>query len=62
MGFLKPTLWRTCRALANHRRLVMLRVLAKEREMTVSQIADAVRLPVATVSANLRMLVFLTFK
>lgn len=53
---LQPSLWRTCRALANHDRLRMLKLLDARGEMCVSQMADAIRRPSSYTSENLRML------
>lgn len=53
---LQPTLWRTCRALANHQRLHLMQVLCTKGEKTVSQIADEVGSPLSAVSVNLRVL------
>jgi DNA-binding IclR family transcriptional regulator len=53
---LKPTLWRTCRVLANTRRLQILRDLVREPDITVSQVAARERIPVVTASAYLRAL------
>ena len=38
-AYLNPTLWRTCRALANARRLRVFRTLLRENDLTVSTVA-----------------------
>lgn len=53
---LHPTLWRTCRALANHGRLDILSRLGKEGEQTVSRMAEEIGRPVSAVSENMRIL------
>ncbi len=53
---LRPTLWRTCRALANRRRLAVLRVLASHPELSVSAIARALGIPLTTACEYLRAL------
>jgi ArsR family transcriptional regulator, arsenate/arsenite/antimonite-responsive transcriptional repressor len=54
---LRPTLWRTARALANHVRLRLLEHLLRHPSgLTVSEIAHALRLPVPTASLYLRIL------
>lgn len=55
-GVLKPTLWRTCRALANRIRLRMLQHIFKHPGQTVSEIAEAMDLPVSMASHYLRVL------
>src|SRR5262245_27241448 len=55
-GPLRPTLWRTCRALANRRRLKILPLLARESPQTVSAVACRLRLPVGVASQCLRAL------
>jgi len=44
------------KALANRRRLLMLATVRRQREMHVSGLAEQLRLPVKTVSRNLRLL------
>jgi len=51
-----PTLWRTCRALANRQRLLLLRYLVFHPYRHVSEVAQGVRLPVAVASQYLRIL------
>jgi DNA-binding transcriptional ArsR family regulator len=53
-----PTLWRTCRALANRQRLRLLRHLAITGAQTVTEVAEAraVSVSVARASADLRLL------
>ena len=51
-----PTLWRTCRVLANERRLMCLRVVIDCPGMSVAEIAKAVRIVVPTASIELRAL------
>ena len=53
---LSPTLWRTCRALANHRRLRVLQRLLDGRARTVSAVADAEGLSEVSASQCLRAL------
>jgi DNA-binding transcriptional ArsR family regulator len=53
---LRPTLWRTCRALANLRRLRILALLAQDPGQTVSSVALRLGLPVAVASQYLRAL------
>jgi DNA-binding transcriptional ArsR family regulator len=53
---LNPTLWRTCRALANRRRLKLLRHLITHGPGSVQDIAVALRIPVPTASEGLRAL------
>lgn len=53
---LQPTLWRTCRVLANRRRLRMLQLLATERAMTVTAVAERLGLPAPVTSQYLRAL------
>ena len=51
-----PTLWRTCRVLANPRRLACLKAVLTNPGETVGQIAAAVRLPQDQASLCLRSL------
>ena len=53
---LKPTLWRSCRVLANRHRLRLLRCLLQKSPQTVAEVAAGVRLPVPVASQYLRML------
>jgi DNA-binding MarR family transcriptional regulator len=53
---LQPTLWRTCRALANRVRLQMLMEVFRQPGQTVSTIALRLNLPLPVTSAYLRAL------
>ncbi|MBP7829849.1 MAG: winged helix-turn-helix transcriptional regulator [Kiritimatiellae bacterium] len=53
---LAPTLWRTCRALANRRRLILLRYLIQHPYRQVSEVATALQMPLALTSQYLRSL------
>ncbi len=53
---LSPTLWRTCRALANRTRLEIIRELINNPGLTVSCIARRNRITVSSASINLRAL------
>lgn len=53
---LHPTLWRTCRALANRRRLAVLRHLARHGRSQVSEVQEALGLGSGEASACLRRL------
>jgi len=53
---LNPTLWRTCRALANRRRLTAFRALLRHPYRTVSDVASDTGLPESTASEYLRTL------
>lgn len=53
---LQPSLWRTCRALANRRRLRILRHLDEHGGQSVSEIAADLRMPIALVSQYARIL------
>jgi DNA-binding transcriptional ArsR family regulator len=53
---LQPTVWRTCRVLANTIRLKMFAVVAQEPDMTVSAVATRVKLPLPVTSMYLRAL------
>lgn len=55
-GSARPTLWRTCRVLANERRLQMLAHLVRDPWQTVSAIADQTKLSLPAVSLYLRAL------
>ncbi len=44
------------KALANRRRLLMLATVRRQRELHVSALAEQLRLPMKTVSRNLRLL------
>ena len=51
-----PTLWRTCRALANQQRLLLLRYLVDHPYRHVSDVACALHMPLAVTSQYLRTL------
>ena len=51
---LQPTLWRTCRVLANRERLEVLRVLVTQGEQRVSNLARTCGMPVARATQQLR--------
>jgi len=51
-----PTLWRTCRALMNLRRLACLREVIRQPNQTVGSIARNTGLPFNQASTNLRLL------
>ena len=53
---LHPTLWRTCRVLANRKRLQLLQLLLAKPDQTVSALAGALKLKLPTVSQYLRAL------
>ncbi|MBI4660812.1 MAG: helix-turn-helix domain-containing protein [Verrucomicrobia bacterium] len=53
---LQPTLWRTCRAIANRRRLRIFGWLVKQPDQTVSAVAHHLRLPLSLTSVYLRTL------
>lgn len=54
---LTPTLWRTCRALANRRRLQMMRYLtARRTPVHVTELAQQIGIPVPVASQYLRLL------
>ncbi len=53
---LTPTLWRTCRALANERRLRILALLHAEPDLAVSQVAKTMDCPASEISESLRIL------
>ncbi len=53
---LHPTLWRTCRVLANRSRLRVLQLLSRRSSLTVSEIGRVLRLPSSTASEHLRAL------
>src|SRR5437762_1309603 len=53
---LRPTLWRTCRVLANRTRLQIFALLVRRRSQTVSAIADRIEVPLSVASQNLRAL------
>jgi DNA-binding transcriptional ArsR family regulator len=53
---LKPTLWRTCRVLANRKRLEILSAVIREQEVTVSAVAQRTHCQPAVASQYLRML------
>jgi len=52
----KPTLWRTCRVLANRKRLQILQCLSREPDQTVSETALRLKLPMPVASQYLRAL------
>lgn len=52
----QPTLWRTCRVLANRQRLQMLALLIREPGQTVSSVARQMRLSLPAASQYLRAL------
>jgi DNA-binding MarR family transcriptional regulator len=52
----RPTLWRSCRVLANRHRLRMLGVLVRETELGVSAVAQRLALPTPIASLYLRAL------
>ena len=56
MNVLHPTLWRTCRVLANPVRLRVLRQICENGESCVSETARACRLPQSSTTAALRAL------
>lgn len=51
-----PQMERVLKALANKRRLKMIRALVKRRVLHVSALADEVEVPLKTVSRNLRLM------
>lgn len=53
---LHPTLWRTCRVLANHTRLNILSQIARKQPLTVSSVAYYVKVPLPVASQSLRAL------
>jgi len=53
---LKPTLWRTCRVLANRTRLRVFGLLVRESAQTVSAVAWRLQLPLPMASQSLRAL------
>jgi DNA-binding transcriptional ArsR family regulator len=53
---LSPTLWRTCRVLANRQRLLILRCLLRKAPQTVTQIAASLGFGMPLASQYLRML------
>jgi len=52
----RPTLWRTCRVLANRTRLRIFRRLAQQPGQTVSDVARRLRLSLPVTSQYLRAL------
>jgi DNA-binding transcriptional ArsR family regulator len=52
----QPTLWRTCRVLANRKRLQTLALLIRQPNQTVSTVAERMRLSVPATSQYLRAL------
>jgi len=53
---LQPTLWRTCRVIANHARLEVFSLLLQEPGLTVSAVAARLKQPLSLTSENLRAL------
>ena len=53
---LQPTLWRSCRVLANRRRLRILGLLVREPDLTVSTVARQLKLTLPAASQSLRAL------
>lgn len=53
---LQPTLWRTCRVLANRSRLQIFALLIRQPGQTVSAVADHLKLPLPVASQYLRAL------
>lgn len=51
---LHPTLWRTCRVLANHSRLALFGLLVQQPDQTVSLLSKRLGLPMSLTSENLR--------
>ena len=56
MEKLRPSLWRTCRVLANESRLKLLWRLLQEGEMSMTQLAQSVGLSTSNASRHLRAL------
>src|SRR6266478_9641531 len=52
----QPTLWRTCRVLANRKRLQILALLSRQPNQTVSTVARQMRLSLPAASQYLRAL------
>lgn len=53
---LRPSLWRTCRVLANRQRLRIFQCILQQPGQTVSEIARRLKLPVPVASHYLRLL------
>lgn len=53
---LHPTLWRTCRVLANRDRLRIFQLLAHQPGLTVSLVAERLKMPLSVASQYLRAL------
>ena len=53
---LQPTLWRTCRVLANRQRLEIFHRLLQQPDQTVSAVAQGLELPLPLASQSLRAL------
>ena len=53
---LRPTLWRTCRVLANRTRLKMLDLLIREQPLSVSALASQLNIALPVASQSLRAL------
>jgi len=56
VSLLTPTIWRSCRALANFKRLALLKGLAESEACTVSELAHAQRVSIGLCSDYLRVL------
>src|SRR5947207_9032762 len=52
----QPTLWRTCRVLANRKRLQILALFIRQPNQTVSAVAERMRLSMRAASQYLRAL------
>ncbi len=52
----QPTLWRTCRVLANRKRLQILALLVRQPNQTVSSVAGQIKLSLPAASQYLRAL------
>jgi DNA-binding transcriptional ArsR family regulator len=52
----QPTLWRTCRALANHSRLQLFGLLLREPGLSVAAVAVRLKMPISVASEYLRAL------
>ena len=56
MGSLNPTLWRTCRVLANEKRLLCLKAVLEQPGRSVGELAERVCISEALASELLRAL------